>query len=318
MPDQTTLEEKTQQAAAAAADSSAKVDSSQAPETDGKDSATEGVESLTPNLRRIRDSLKDDADFHALDPAAQRVVLKRLEVADKAFHKDRAQVTENQRVRDAIDGAGVTLDDIQQLIEAKHAGRSVSTTQVKEAVKETATELKGLNRLMSQAKDAESRELIRELQQSLREELETLVESHPRTKALQQELDALKQTTTSRRAHDAEGEIEALEKDYPSSLLEKYRSKMVQAASLPAFRHLSMEDILYRLATAKEIREARSVASPASKGSAEKTQTNVSTGPVADEKELEAYKSKKDKTWDLKSLTDNLVSRALAKVGTRS
>src|SRR3990167_830081 len=299
MPDQTTLEEETKQAVAASADSSAKADSSQASEKDGKDSANEGVESLTPNLRRIRESLKDDADFHALDPAAQRVVLKRLEVADKAFHKDRAQVTENQRVRDAIDGAGVTLDDIQQLIEAKHSGRSVSTTQVKEAVKDTATELKGLNRLMSQAKDAESRELIRELQQSLREELETLVESHPRTKALQQE-------------------IEALEKDYPSSLLEKYRSKMVQAASLPAFRHLSIEDILYRLATAKEIREARSVASPASKGSGEKTQTNVSTGPVADEKELEAYKSKKDKTWDLKSLTDNLVSRALARVGTRS
>src|SRR3990167_3776524 len=97
MPDQTTLEEETKQTAAAAADSSAKSDSSQAPEKDGKDSATEGVESLTPNLRRIRESLKDDADFHALDPSAQRVVLKRLEVADKGFPKDRAEGTENQR-----------------------------------------------------------------------------------------------------------------------------------------------------------------------------------------------------------------------------
>lgn len=285
----------------------------QPPDTDSVRSASEEAgESLTPNLRRIRESLKSDQEFHALPPEAQQAVLKRMAEADKAFHKDKATLADATRkagIYDQLEHAGVTVEDVQSLLQAKAQGRPVAATQVREAVQDTSKTLKGLDRLLSKTDDPAQRESIRDLRDVLKEELDALVDAHPTTKALAQEVSRLRAATSANRVSKLDAEIDTLEEKYPSSLIEKYRAQMKATLAKPENAMVSARKMLTLLASDEELEEAethqaKSTTTPA------KPQGSITTATVnVPDKDLEPYKAKKGRGWDLEGIVSHLTGK---------
>ena len=274
------------------------------------------TEELTPNLRRIKASLQEDAAFTKLSPDAQTVVLKRLADHEKAFHKDRQLVSETMKMRDYLVEAGITGEELQQLAESKRRGQSLTKPEIT-LTAEAVAQTKGLAKMLAQTQDPAAREAIRDFQQALIEEIEGVLTKHPELSTLKTELGRLRTTQVSVREREVDTEIDKLEGDYPSSLIEKYRPSMRTAALMSEFSRLSMEDILYRLATAKEIREASEhiAKTPKTPKSTNQrpTGTPTVTTPQVPSAEVERFKDKKGRI-DLAEFTRHLAERAMATI----
>ena len=262
-------------------------------------------ENLPANLRALKAGLADKLD--GLDPAAQKVILDRVAEFEKAFHKDKATVAEFKRFSEAVDKSGLSMDALHQLILTRGTATPPAAAPVP-----ASTEAKGLSRLLAKATDADTREALREIQTALNEEVGTLMDAHPELKGLKQQRTQLAQTQAVSRLGDIDTSIDQLEQDYPSSLIEKYRGSLRKAATLPQFAGVSVEDILYKLATAKEIRDAAQHQRTTPPVTQKPTATPTVSTPAASDKELEPFK-RKEGGWNMQGLIDHLTGKAMAK-----
>ena len=279
--------------------------------------ATGEDDGLTPNLRRIKASWAEDDEFAKLPKEAQQVLLKKAEQYDKGFHKDKTEIAGLRSLQNQLSQAGITLEALQSAL--SRPANPTSARLATSTAKEAETQVRGLNRLLKGESDAATREAIRELQTSLTEEVEDLLERHPKAKELAESVNRMERMTLEGRLAQADTEIDALESEYTTPLIEQYRPKLRAAAARPEFTKLSMEDILYKLVPAKELKEARQYAQTSStdKGKASKTSAATVTTATANSDDLAKFRNEKTKEWNLSNLVSHLVGRAQETAGVK-
>lgn len=175
---------------------------------------------------------------------------------DKGWHGSQAEYAEAKRFVDELKSAGFTQEQVRAALSAKQ-GNGQPQTEVKPPLTPDQRQaLKGIDRLIDQTTDPAIREQLRESKQTIIEEAERVADDRitQRLKPIEEEMTRLKGVASGYRHQEASAEIDALEDElgYPASLVEKHRDTLLRVAL--QYPQASLEDILFKVVPAKELR----------------------------------------------------------------
>lgn len=197
--------------------------------------------------------------FEASTPEQQR---RFLVLAKKSYRQNSKEMTELGTLRKAVGAlqdAGVTNEDLVKLVQEKRGGtKAEAKAVVDSATNGKGSGKRGYQRLLDQAKTAEEREDLTDIQQVLREEFEDLLAERldKRLKPMEDRLALSDRERHTKRASGLEQEINDLEDKhgYPGSLVETHREAMHRLGLREP--ELSVEDLLVRVAGFKTVKAA--------------------------------------------------------------
>lgn len=197
----------------------------------------------------------EQVEFDGLTPTEQR---SRLDWMKRRYRRDARQRTDEGKLRKAwgaLQEAGVTAEDLRQLV-AKRKGATTTSEQTKTE----AAIKRGFERKLDKAETAEEREAIQEARQTVLEEIEVREAQSPLAKRLQtleERFEVSDRRTTESRRKVLEQEINDLEEKegFKASLVETYRED-IRALGV---RHSdwSAWKLLHYLATEEELKTGR-------------------------------------------------------------
>lgn len=197
-------------------------------------------------------SEEDKAAFEASSAEERK---KYLAFAKRIYRDNAKQMTELGTYRKALTAlreAGVTQQDLVNLIDTKRGKAPVTPTEVK------SQETRGFKRLLAQAKTPEEREIVMENEQVIREFLEDLLTERlgKEVSPLRERLEATERQRMTQRLQTIDQEINALEDElgYPGSLVETHRESMRRLGLREP--DLSAEDLLVRAAGFQTVKKA--------------------------------------------------------------
>lgn len=195
-----------------------------------------------------------EEDRQAFEAASPEERTRTLAFAKRIYRDNAKQMTELGTYRKALAAlreAGVTKEDLVGLMEQKQ-GRKPAP------VRDGQVADRAFNRLLTQAKTPEEREIVKENEQVIREFVEDFVTErlNQELKPLRDRLDAGDRSRVSTRLQTLNQEIDALEDElgYPGSLVETHREAMRRLG----MQHpdLSAEDLLVRVAGFQTVKKA--------------------------------------------------------------